>query len=76
MSKNVSGSFRDFCYKQQNKTMKNKNVAQKNAHIFKSNAPILLKLGVGLDHMYTKGWNFLDPSVHCPHGIRGRAKVS
>ena len=55
MSKNVSGSFRDFCYKQQNKTMKNKNVAQKNAHIFISNALILLKLGVGLDYMYTKG---------------------
>ena len=28
-----------------------------------SNAPTWLKLGVGLDHMYTKGWNFLDPSV-------------
>ena len=67
MSKNVSGSFRDFCYKQQNKTMKNKNVAQKNAHIFISNALILLKLGVGLDYMYTQGWFFLAPSVYCPH---------
>ena len=37
--------------------------AQKNARIFKSNAPTWLKLGVGLDHMYTNGWNFLDPSV-------------
>ena len=36
----------------------NENGAQKNVHIFKSNAPILLKLGVGLDHMYTKGWIF------------------
>ena len=26
--------------------------------IFKSKAPILLKLGVGLDYMYTKGWIF------------------
>ena len=33
--------------------------AQKNAHIFKSNAPTWMKLGVGLDHMYTNGWNFL-----------------
>ena len=23
----------------------------------------LLKLGVGLDHMYTKGWNFFAPAV-------------
>ena len=61
--KNVSGLFRYFCYKQQNQTMKNENGAQKNVHIFKSNAPTLLKLGVVLDHMYTKGWNFLDPSV-------------
>ena len=37
--------------------------AQKNARIFKSNALTWLKLGVGLDHMYTKDWNFLDPSV-------------
>ena len=37
--------------------------AQKNARIFKSNAPTWLKLGVGLDYMYTKDWNFLDPSV-------------
>ena len=42
---------------------KNENGAQKNARIFKSNAQTWLKLGVGLDHMYTKGWNFLDPSV-------------
>ena len=34
------------------------NGTQKNVHIFKSNAPILLKLGVGLDHMYAKGWIF------------------
>ena len=32
--------------------------AQKNARIFKSNAPTWLKLGVDLDHMYTNGWNF------------------
>ena len=51
---NVSGLFRDFCYKQQNQTTKNGNSTQKKVHIFKSNAPILLKLGVGLDHMYTK----------------------
>ena len=37
--------------------------AQKNARIFKSNAPTWLKLGVGLDHMCTNGWNFLDPTV-------------
>ena len=53
-----SGLFRDFCYKQQNQTTKNKNVAQKNVYIFKSNAPTLLTLGVGLDHMYTKDWIF------------------
>ena len=47
----------------QNLSAKNGAGAQKNAHIFKSNAPTWLKLGVGLDHMYTKGWNFLDPSV-------------
>ena len=28
---------------------KNENGAQENVHIFKSNAPTLLKLGVGLD---------------------------
>ena len=50
--------------------------AQKNAHIFKSNAPTWLKLGVGLDHMYTKVWNLLDPSVSCPHGVRRLQKVS
>ena len=32
--------------------------AQKNARIPKSNARTWLKLGVGLDYMYTKGWNF------------------
>ena len=37
--------------------------AQKNARIFKSNAPTWLKLGVGLDHMYTNGWNFFAPAV-------------
>ena len=42
---------------------KNGNGAQKNAHIFKSNAPTWLKLGVGFDHMYTKGWNFFAPAV-------------
>ena len=36
---------------------------KKNDHIFKNNAPTWLKLGVGLDHMYTKDWNFLDPAV-------------
>ena len=55
--------FKDFCYKQQNQTTKNENGAQKNIHIFKSNAPKLLKLSVGKDQMYTKGLNFLDPSV-------------
>ena len=42
---------------------KNENGAQKNVHIFKINAPTLLKLGVGFNHMYTKGWIFLDPAV-------------
>ena len=37
---------------------KNENGTQKSVHIFKSNARTLLKLGVGLDHMYTKGWIF------------------
>ena len=63
IGKNVSGLFRDFCYKQQNQTTKNKNGAQKNVHIFKIEAPTLLKLGIGLDHMYTKGLIFLDPAV-------------
>ena len=44
-------------------TTKNQNGAQKNVHIFKSNVPTLLKLGAGLDHMYTDGMNFLDPVV-------------
>ena len=52
--KNVSGLFRYICYKQQNQTAKNEYEAQKNVNIFKSNAPTLLKLGVGLDHMHTK----------------------
>ena len=47
----------------QNLTTKNENEAQKNVHIYKSNAPTLLKLSVGLDHMDTTGWIFLDPSV-------------
>ena len=42
---------------------KNENGAQKNTRIFKSNAPTWLKLGVGLYHMYTNCWNFLDLSV-------------
>ena len=29
----------------------------------KENAPTLLKLGVGLDQMYTKGWIVFGPSV-------------
>ena len=49
---------------------KNENGAQKDVHVFKSNAPTLLKLGEGLDHMYTKGWIILDP-----HGIRRHATV-
>ena len=74
IGKNVSGLVRDFCYyKQQNPTTKNENGVKKNVHIFKSNAPILLKLGVGFDHMYTKGWICLDPFVYCTHGIRQRA---
>ena len=44
-------------------TTKNQNGAQKNVHIFKSNVPTLLKLGVGLDHIYINGWNLLDPAV-------------
>ena len=47
----------------QNLSAKNGNGAQKNACIFKSNAQTWLKLVVGLDHMDTNGWNFLDPSV-------------
>ena len=42
---------------------KNGNGAQKNVHIFKSNVPTWLKLGVGWDHMYTMGWIFLDLTV-------------
>ena len=37
---------------------KNGNGTQKNARIFKSNAPTWLILGVGFDHMYTKGWDW------------------
>ena len=59
----VSVLFRGFCYKQQNKTMKNENGAQNNVHIFKSNAPTSLKLGVGFYHICTKGCIFLDPAV-------------
>ena len=70
MKTNPGGNPRGICYKQQNQTTKNENGAQKNAHIFKNNAWILLKLGLGFDHMYTKGWNFF-----APHGIRRRAKV-
>ena len=45
-------------------TPKNGNGAQKNVHIFKSSAPILLKLCVGLDHMYTKDWIFFHPAAY------------
>ena len=55
--------------------MKIENGAQNNAHILKSNAPTLLKLGVGLDYMYTKGWIFLAPTMYSPHGIRRCAQV-
>ena len=58
IGKNVSGLFRDFCYKQQNETTKNENGAQKNLHNFNVMYLHLMKLGVGLDHMYTKGWIF------------------
>ena len=47
----------------QNLSAKNGNGAQENVHIFKNNAPTLLKLSEDLDHMYTKGWNFLALSV-------------
>ena len=57
----VSMLSRGFCYKQQNQTTKNENGAQKNVDFFKSNSSTLLKLGVGLDHMYTKAWILLDP---------------
>ena len=63
IGKNVSGLLRDFCYKQQNQTMKNENGAQQKAHIFKNNSWLLLKLGVGFDHMYTKGWIFFAPAA-------------
>ena len=33
--------------------------AQKNTHIFKSNARTLLKLGVCLDYMYTNGLDYM-----------------
>ena len=42
----------------QNQSSKNENGAQKNLHIFKSNAPTLQKLGVYLEHMFTKGYIF------------------
>ena len=34
-----------------------------------NNALTLLKLGVGLDHMYTNGGIFFYPAVLCPHGV-------
>ena len=37
---------------------KDGNGAQKNIHIFRSNAPTFLKLGVRFYHMHTKGWIF------------------
>ena len=40
--------------------------------LFKNDTPTLLKISVLLD---TKGWNFLDPAVWCPDGIRWHAKV-
>ena len=39
-----------------------KNGAQKNVCISKSNAPTLLKISVSLDHMYTKDWIFFPSS--------------
>ena len=60
--------------KLQNMSTKNGNGAHENVHMFKSNAPLLLKLGAGLDHMNTKGWMFFAPAV-CFHGIRGHTKV-
>ena len=54
--------FRDFCCKLQNLTTQNQNAAHKNLHIFKSNAPTLLKLGVGIDYVYTKD-SFFAPAL-------------
>ena len=39
---------------------------EKNNYFSKSNAPTLLNLGVGLDHMNTKGWNFFYSSGVMP----------
>ena len=56
------GALAHLLQRLQNLTTKNQNGARKNIHIFESNAPPLLKLGVYLVHMCTKGWNFLDPA--------------
>ena len=36
---------------------------QKKTNISGSTAPFPLKIGVRLEHMYTKVWDFLDPAV-------------
>ena len=49
---------------------------QKKTNISKITAPLLLKLGGSLDHMYTKAQNFLAPTLKCPHGIGHRTTIS
>ena len=49
---------------------------QKKTNISKITAPLLLKLGGSLDHMYTKAQNFLAPTLKCPHGIGHRKTIS
>ena len=47
---------------------------QKKTNISKITAPLLLKLGGSIDHMYTKAQNFLAPTLKCPHGIQRKLK--
>ena len=36
---------------------------QKKTNISKTTVPLLLKLGGGLDHMFTQAWNFFAPAL-------------
>ena len=53
---------------------KPKNVTQKKKEMVHRNMFISSKEmhwhGVGLDHMYTKGWILFHPAVSCSHGVR------
>ena len=54
----------------ENVSAKNGNSAQNNVQILKSNARTLLKHGVGLDHMYTKGGIFSPGGACTARGSR------